>query len=115
MVIDIEKYIKENTAEKTLYENVNTDNFLYLVLYKDFAEIKFNIVNLVIVNNIDILCDEFIKGNYFIKLFLNNGNLLYSKFIWKDKKLRQYNQKTKYGFLRFKKINKIQKIQGIMW
>jgi len=109
------KHIKEATAEKTLYENINNDNFLYLVLYKDFAEIKFDIIELVIVNNIDMLCNEFIKGNYSIKLYLNNRNLLYSKFIWKDKNLRKYNQKTEYGFLRCKKIKEIEIIQGVIW
>ena len=115
-MLDIDnKYVKEVTVQKTLYENISDNNFLYLVLYKDFAEIKFNIIELVVVENINTLCDEFIKGNYTIKLYMNNKSLLYSKLVWKKNGLKKYNQKTKYGFLRCKKINEIEIIKGIHW
>lgn len=116
MVVNVDnRYIKESSSEKTLYENIINDNFLYIILYKDFAEIKFNIIELVLVKDIDILCNEFIEGNYTIKFYLSNKNLLHSKLVWHKKELRKYNQKTKYGFLRCKKINRIETIQGIIW
>jgi hypothetical protein len=109
------KYIILSNKQRTVYENIVDDNILNVNLYDDFVEIRFNIVEGVFVDSIDRLCNEFFKGNYFIKYYCNNENLLYSKFLWKKKELRKFNFKTKYGFLRCKKINKIEQVQGIAW
>lgn len=59
--------------------------------------------------------NDFVLGNYIIKNYFYNESLIYSKFIWKNKELRKFNFKTKYVFLQCKKINKIEKIKGIIW
>lgn len=110
-----EKYIILSNKQRIVYENIVGDNILNVSLYDDFAEIRLNIVKGIFVENIDKLCHEFFKGNYLIKYYCNNDNLLYSKFIWKNKELRRFDFKTKYGFLRCKKVNRIKKIQGIAW
>lgn len=57
----------------------------------------------------------FVLGDYHIKKYYYNETLLYSKFIWENRELRKFNFKTKYGFLRCKRINKIELVQGIAW
>ncbi|MCJ7933841.1 MAG: hypothetical protein MUW56_09445 [Chryseobacterium sp.] len=59
--------------------------------------------------------NDFVLGNYYIKNYYHDKSLLYSKFIWKNKELKKFNFQTKYGFVQFKKINKIEQVQGIAW
>lgn len=114
-MVSIDQYLKHSTLEKKSYEKVSNGDFLSLIIYNDFAEIKFNSIEFVLVKNVENLCSEFLGGKYTIKLYLYNSNMFYSKLIWKDKELRRYNQRTKYGVLRCEKINMIRIIQGIPW
>lgn len=59
--------------------------------------------------------NDFVSGNYIIKNYYNNLILLHSKFIWKNKELKEFNFKRKYFLGRCKKINRIEKIQGVSW
>ncbi|MDD1525122.1 hypothetical protein CYV15_05990 [Riemerella anatipestifer] len=111
----IDKYIIDQSIDRTVYEYKKDNNYLILSLYNDFVEIKFNIVEVILTKNIDELYQEFLNGNYYIKMYRRDNYLLYSKFVWKRRELRKYNQKTKYGFLRCKKINKVEMVKGIPW
>jgi len=66
-------------------------------------------------HNREQIFQNFILGNYCIKEYFRNNKSLYAKLIWKKRELRNYNKKTKYGFLQCKKINKIEIIQGAAW
>jgi hypothetical protein len=91
------------------------ENLLVIDLKKDSLKIQFNLNENYFFENIEKIFDNFFLGNYFIKLYSNNEDLLYSKLIWTKKEMRKYNFRTKYGFLRCKKINEIEIIQGIIW
>lgn len=91
------------------------ENLLIMDIEKDSIKIQFNLNENYYFENIKNIFLNFFTGNYIIKNYCNNESLLYSKFIWKNKELKKFNFNTKYGFLRCKKINKIEKVQGVSW
>ncbi|MGK6342181.1 hypothetical protein ACMGDK_08090 [Chryseobacterium sp. DT-3] len=106
----------DNLDKSSIYlEKETNENLLVIDLKKDSIKIQFNLNENYFFESIEEIFENFFKGNYFIKLYSNNEDLLYSKLIWKKKEMRKYNFRTKYGFLRCKKINKIENIQGVAW
>ncbi|KPH11438.1 hypothetical protein [Chryseobacterium sp. ERMR1:04] len=96
-------------------EKETNENLVVVDLEKESIKIQFNLNENYYFENVKDIFFNFFKGDYTIKYYCNDENLLYSKFIWKNNELRKFNFKTKYGFLRCKKINKIEQIKGIVW
>ncbi|AZA47445.1 hypothetical protein EG346_04270 [Chryseobacterium carnipullorum] len=102
--------------EKLIHlENEISEDLVVVDLEKESIKIQFNLNENYYFENVKDIFLNFFKGDYTIKYYFNNESLLYSKFIWKNKELKKFNFKTKYGFLRCKKINKIEQVQGIAW
>ncbi|PQA91478.1 hypothetical protein B0A69_16820 [Chryseobacterium shigense] len=102
--------------EKLIHlEKVISEDLVVVDLEKESIKIQFNLNENYYFENVKDIFFNFFKGDYTIKYYCNNESLLYSKFIWKNKELKKFNFKTKYGFLRCKKINKIEQVQGIAW
>jgi hypothetical protein len=108
---------KDDILNDTLIhlEREINENLVVIDLEKESIKLQFNLNENYYFENINDIFFSFFNGAYMIKYYCNNESLLYSKFIWKNKELRKFNFKTKYGFLRCKKINKIEQVQGIAW
>ena len=90
-------------------------NLLIIDLEEDLVKIQFNLNENYFYEKVKEIFICFFQGNYMIKNYYHNEKLLYSKLIWKDKELKKYNFKTKYGFLFCKKINNIKIVEGVKW
>ncbi|MGG5209819.1 hypothetical protein ACQWU4_12780 [Chryseobacterium sp. MIQD13] len=111
------KFMLYEDGNTYMFENsVGTDQFTISIndhdIYIQYNNLKKRIPFL---ENQSRVFNDFVLGNYYIKNYYCDSNLIYSKFSWKNKELRKFNFKTKYVFLRCKRINRIEKIKGIVW
>lgn len=103
-------------SESSIYlEKEIDDNLLVVDLNETSLKIQFNLNENYFFENLEEIFKNYFQGKYIVKNYCYNDSLLYSKFIWKEKKLRKNNFKTKYCVLRCKKINEIEIMQGIPW
>lgn len=116
----IKKYLEDNLyrfeiENEVIYLDFEKENYVSMQIAYKFIKIQFNTQENYFYENIEQIFINFIKGNYIIKYYLNNDKVLYSKFIWKNKNLKKYNFKTKYGFHFCRKINNIEVVKGVEW
>lgn len=90
-------------------------NLLIIDLEKDLVKIQFNLNENYFYEKVKEIFICFFQGDYIIKNYCHNEKLLYSKLIWKDKELKEYNFKTKYSFHFCKKNNNIKIVEGVKW
>lgn len=90
-------------------------NLLCIEIDSESIKIQFNLIEQYYFENIEDIFFDFFEGTYVVKYYLRNSSILYSKLVWGNKKLKKYNQRTKYGFHLCKRINKIEIVKGIKW
>ncbi|WJS93221.1 hypothetical protein NYQ10_14090 [Flavobacterium johnsoniae] len=108
------QHLKQLTVTDFLLENEKfsvefelEEVFLKLELDNFFINIQINGIEqyYILENNFQIeeLINDFFKGNYIIKRFVNkNGKVRFLKLIWINKNLKKYNIKFKIGWLNCK-------------
>lgn len=101
--------------EYIFLEKIIKDNLLCVEIDFDSIKIQFNLIEQFYFESIEEIFFDFFKGNYILKYYMNKENILYSKLVWKDKKLKKYNVKVKYFHFCCKKISKIDIEKGVAW